>query len=35
MKFKNPLLAVTDIPASIDLYKWVLGLREMTEGGRL
>ena len=26
MKFKNPLLAVKDMPASIDFYKRVLGL---------
>lgn len=33
MKFKNPLLAVTDMAASIDFYKRVLGLRVVMDFG--
>lgn len=33
MKFKNPLLAVTDLNASVAFYKRVLGLRVVTDFG--
>lgn len=33
MKFKNPLLAVTDMAASIDFYKRVLGLHVIMDFG--
>ncbi|WP_091131633.1 VOC family protein [Oscillibacter sp. PC13] len=33
MNFKNPLLAVTDLAASIDFYKRVLGLRVIMDFG--
>jgi catechol 2,3-dioxygenase-like lactoylglutathione lyase family enzyme len=33
MKFKSPLLAVSDIAASIDFYKRVLGLRVVMDFG--
>lgn len=33
MKFKNPLLAVTDMATSLDFYKRVLGLRVITDFG--
>lgn len=33
MNFKNPLLAVTDLAASIDFYKRVLGLRVVMDFG--
>ena len=33
MKFKNPLLTVTDMAASIDFYKRVLGLRVVMDFG--
>ena len=33
MKFKNPLLAVTDMETSVAFYKDVLGLRKVTDFG--
>ena len=33
MKFKNPLLSVKDMPASIEFYKEVLGLRVILDFG--
>ena len=33
MKFKNPLIVVTDISKSVDFYRNVLGLRVITDFG--